>query len=204
MDQLGDENNRYFYSMIKHKKLQHAIIQLRDKYNCLQTEQEAIADILVDYYKELWGKKERHRIKAFNSILRRGQTLAIEQQLELIQPYTEKDVKQAIFSIDSNKSPCPDGYGSGFYKATWSVIGQEVTNAVLQFFENGKLLQQINSTIISLIPKVENPQNASQFRPISCCNVLYKCISKMICVRLRKVITHVVADSQAAFVEADL
>ncbi|XP_019223639.1 PREDICTED: uncharacterized protein LOC109205382 [Nicotiana attenuata] len=125
----------------------------------------------------------------------------MEQQLELTQPYTEKDVKQAMFNIDSNKTSGPDGYGSGFFKAAWSAIGQEVTNAVLQFFENGKLLQQVNSTIISLIPKVSNLQNASQFRLISCCNVLYKYISKMIYVRLKKAITHVVADNHAAFVE---
>jgi len=118
----------------------------------------------------------------------------------MVQPFTERDVKLAMFSIDRNKSPGPDGYGSGFFKEACSVIGHEVTSAVLEFFNNGKLLRQVNSTIISLIPKVSVPQYASQFRPISCCNVLYKCISKLICMRLKEIIPTVVAENQAAFV----
>ncbi|XP_019236486.1 PREDICTED: uncharacterized protein LOC109216760 [Nicotiana attenuata] len=163
---LGDDNTKYFFSVINHKKLQEAITQLHDKDGVLQTNPTDIA-----------------------------------RQVELIKPYTEKDVKVAMFQIDSNKSPGPDGYGSGFYKAAWDVIGDDITAAILEFFHNGKLLKQVNSTMISLIPKVTVPDNASQFRPISCCNVLYKCISKMICNRLRKAIDHLVVENQAAFVQ---
>lgn len=52
-------------------------------------------------------------------------------------------------------------------------MGQEVTSVVLEFMKNGKLLGEINATITVVIPKVANPVNASQFRSISCCNVLY-------------------------------
>lgn len=76
-----------------------------------------------------------------------------------------------------------------------------MTEAILQFFTNGKFLKQLNVTLITVIPKVDVAQNASQFRLIACCNVLYKCISKMICTRLKKVVSIVVADNQAAFVE---
>ncbi|XP_019254086.1 PREDICTED: uncharacterized protein LOC109232821 [Nicotiana attenuata] len=84
-----------------------------------------------------------------------------------------------MFQINSNKSPGPDGYGSGFYNASWKIVGQDVTEAVMEFFQNGKLLKYLNSTIIALIPNVEVPEEASQYRPISCYNVLYKCISKL-------------------------
>ncbi|XP_049346442.1 uncharacterized protein LOC125810992 [Solanum verrucosum] len=47
------------------------------------------------------------------------------------------------------------GYGSGFYKAAWSVVGEDVTNAVLEFFQNSKILKQINATSFALIPKIE-------------------------------------------------
>lgn len=66
-----------------------------------------------------------------------------------------------MFQIDCNKSPGPDGYGSGFFRSTWDVIGQDITEAILEFFGNGKLLKQVNATNIALIPKVHIPKFAS-------------------------------------------
>ena len=78
-----------------------------------------------------------------------------------------------MFSIGEDKAPGPDGYTSTFFKKAWEIVGNEVTDAVLQFFENGKLLKQLNHTILALVPKVETPDSVLDYRPISCCNVLY-------------------------------
>lgn len=43
--------------------------------------------------------------------------LSIGNQMELVRSYSGKEVKQAMFNIDSTKSPGPDVYGSGFFKA---------------------------------------------------------------------------------------
>nr|GEZ34524.1 hypothetical protein [Tanacetum cinerariifolium] len=37
---------------------------------------------------------------------------------------------------------------------------------------------EINATVISLVPKVAAPSKVSDYRPIACCNVIYKIISK--------------------------
>lgn len=55
--------------------------------------------------------------------------------------------------------------------------------------------------MISLIPKVDNPEMASQFRPLSYYNTLYKCISKLLCSRLAYVLPDIVNPAQAAFVK---
>ncbi|XP_060200779.1 uncharacterized protein LOC132629052 [Lycium barbarum] len=158
---------------------------MKDKEGVMHNDQQEIARIFVEYYQNLLGTKEEQRTKASGNLLGNGCDLNTAQQVLLMQAYTAEEVKEAI----------------GFFRAAWSVIGNDVTEAILEFFENRKLLKQINSTIISLIPKVDAPELASQFRPISCCNVIYKCISKMICMRLRKAISVVVASNQAAFVE---
>lgn len=92
--------------------------------------------------------------------------------MELIRPVTREEVKKALWSINSTKSPGPDGYGSDFIKATWTITGGDISAAVMEFFETGKLLKQLNSTVLALIPKTENACNAGQYRPIACCNVL--------------------------------
>nr|GFA91073.1 hypothetical protein [Tanacetum cinerariifolium] len=54
-----------------------------------------------------------------------------------------------------------------FFKDSWSVVGDDVCKAVRDFFYNGKLLKEINSTVISLVPKVAAPSKVSDYRPIA-------------------------------------
>lgn len=57
--------------------------------------------------------------------------------------------------------------------------------AVLIFLNGGQMQEDINCTMIVLIPKIKNPQELKNFRPISLCNVIYKLCSKVIANRLR-------------------
>nr|GEX06109.1 hypothetical protein [Tanacetum cinerariifolium] len=61
---------------------------------------------------------------------------------------------EALFSMGDDKSPGPDGYTATFFKEAWTIVGDEVANAIREFFTNGKLLKELNHTIIALIPKV--------------------------------------------------
>nr|GEX69986.1 hypothetical protein [Tanacetum cinerariifolium] len=51
----------------------------------------------------------------------------------------------------------PDGYTTAFCKEAWDVVANDVTRVVQEFFTNGKLLKDLNHTIIALIPKIEAP-----------------------------------------------
>ncbi|XP_062076415.1 uncharacterized protein LOC133781446 [Humulus lupulus] len=111
------------------------------------------------------------------------------------------DVKKALFGIHSIKSPGLDGFGSSFFKGLWEEIGDDVAKAVLGFFQEGRLPSELKETVISLIPKKENPEDANDYRPIACCSTLYKCISKMICTRLAEVLPTLVQSNQGAFIK---
>lgn len=71
---------------------------------------------------------------------------------------------------------------------------------VIEFFEKGEMLPELNHTNITLIPKVDNPTKVTQFRPISLCNVIYKLISKILAERLKRVLGKLILPFQLAFV----
>lgn len=54
----------------------------------------------------------------------------------------------------------------------------------------------INKTLIVQIQKVKNPSHASEFRPISLCNVVFKIITKTIANRLKCILPHIIDESQ--------
>ncbi|KAL6142234.1 hypothetical protein ACLB2K_060517 [Fragaria x ananassa] len=56
-----------------------------------------------------------------------------------------------------------------------------------------------NCTYLALIPKVDNPEVASQFRPIALCN-FYKILTKIISNRLKLLMPYLITENQSAFV----
>ncbi|GKC29824.1 RNA-directed DNA polymerase, eukaryota, reverse transcriptase zinc-binding domain protein [Tanacetum coccineum] len=113
---------------------------------------------------------------------------------------SDEEIKRAMFLIDDNKAPGPYGFSSLFFKKSWSIIGKDVCLVVKEFFNTEKILREINSTLIALVPKIQTPLKVFDFRPITCCNVLYKCISKIIFERLKGCLDKLVSKNQSAFV----
>jgi len=160
-----------------------------------------VVDIITVFYKDLQGKQDSQRCQVDPHVLKYGHTLSLEQQIKLCQPFKDSEIKQALFSIQEFKSPGLDGFNSGFYKASWKHTSTMVCQAIQEFFKKGDLPSFYGETKLVMLPKINNPQKASDFRPISCCNVIYKTITKPICSRLKGVLPTIINEGQRAFVQ---
>jgi len=89
---------------------------------------------------------------------------------------------------------------ASFYQDHWVVIKDLLCVAIKDFFQSGKLLREVNHTLITLIPKVENPETTAQFRPISLCNTLYKILTKILVNRMRPILQRIIHPTQSAFI----
>lgn len=83
-------------------------------------------------------------------------------------------------------------------------MGKDVCNFYLHILNDGGSLSEINDTNIVLIPKQCNPQNMTNFRPISLCNMLFKIISKVLVNRLQKIMPHYIDEGQNIVVPSQL
>jgi hypothetical protein len=152
----------------------------------------------VRYYQHLLGSS-KSIIPVDVSVVQSWRCLGESAHSLLLAPVTKDDIKSSLFSIGNDKAPGPNSFPSLFLKKSWGIIGGDYCSAIQDFFFSGELLKQVNHSIISLVPKSENISTPSDFRPISCCNVIYKVISKILAGRLALAIHDIISPAQNAF-----
>ena len=130
-----------------------------------------------------------------------NKALTQAQILDMGQEVSREEITAAFMSIHPHKAPGPDGFNGHFFRSTWASIGEEIISGIKYFFETGRLLKELNTTTISLVPKVTNPSILNDYRPISCCSTIYKCISKVIANRLKRVLPSLIDKAQSAFIK---
>ncbi|KAL0853720.1 hypothetical protein Bca101_058872 [Brassica carinata] len=114
------------------------------------------------------------------------------------------EITKVMMKLNADKSPGLDGLTSGFFKASWSLLGPEVINSIKSFFNSGFLSTAENSTILSLVRKKPGASLVIDYRPISCCNTVYKVISKLLVNRLKPLLPALILPNQTAFVQGCL
>jgi len=189
---LGDECTRMFMARIKQRKAMTSIFHIRDLNDQRVEGFEAVSMVMTRYYKELLGKSDHHITCVDPLVIEAGPSLTIEQQLQLCKPFEDTAIKNVLFSIPNHKSTGLYGFNSGFYKVCWEDIGPLVCSAINEFFSGGHLPNFFGQTKLFSLPKVINPNKAQDFRPISCCNVIYKCITKLMCNIFKEVLPHII------------
>ncbi|XP_062103567.1 uncharacterized protein LOC133814648 [Humulus lupulus] len=170
--QFGNENSAYFHAYINKRKRANRIASFVTEDGRVEDSYPKVISHFINHFKSVLGCPNKATGKVDYAITALGPVLSIEDQLALIKPFSYKDVKVAMFSISSIKSPGLDGFGAA-----------------------------LNSTILTLIPKMDHPNTAADFRPIVCCTTLYKCISKMLCHRVSGILPKLVNQNQGAFIK---
>ncbi|KAL0293833.1 UNVERIFIED_CONTAM: Retrovirus-related Pol polyprotein from type-2 retrotransposable element R2DM [Sesamum radiatum] len=198
--QYGDQCSRLFFSRINARRAKQRVFQIQSAAG-LVSDSDQVAAEFVSFFQTLLGDVRRPRTLNLDFLQPHLQhTLSVDEATALLQPISHAEIRAAFFEISNDSAPGPDGYTSAFFKAAWPEIGAGLCAAVTEFFESGMLLKQINATMLVMIPKVQLPVRVSDFRPIACCNMLYKAISKIMVSRMQHVLQSLINHSQNAFV----
>lgn len=193
----GDRNTAFFQAKARARNRTNRIKVLTDEAGHTFTEQEDLERLACQFYQNLFSAQGDLQPEL---ICQHVPQKVTPEMRELEQPFTELEVESALFQMAPNKSPGVDGFSAGFFQTHWQLVKPGVVSAVLGFLNGGDLPEDVNMTLLVLIPKTSNPQDLSQYRPISLCNVLYKLCSKTMANRLRLILDDVISDEQSAFV----
>ncbi|KAL0283960.1 UNVERIFIED_CONTAM: Retrovirus-related Pol polyprotein from type-2 retrotransposable element R2DM [Sesamum radiatum] len=197
----GDQCSSTFFRKINARRASQRVYQITNMAGETLTDANQVAAEFIMFFQTLLGGERRARMLNCDFLQPHlKHTITMDEAADLVRPVTQAEIRTAFFDISEDSAPGPDGYTSGFFKAAWPEIGADLCAAVAEFFTSGQLLKQLNATLLVLIPKVQLPVRVSEFRPIACCNVVYKAIAKILVGRMQQVLHLLVDFSQNAFV----
>ncbi|KAE8728090.1 hypothetical protein F3Y22_tig00004779pilonHSYRG00078 [Hibiscus syriacus] len=204
----GDRRTKFFHSAVALKYKRDTIrILIDDQGNKLETF-DSMSTKVSSYFCNLVGSVDSE-VNSVDPVLLKellNFTLTEDNSKDIVKAISEDEIKKAFFSQGNDKSPGPDGYTPYFFKFCWSIISFDVIVAI-NFFIQDMFLQDMflfpafNVTSIVLVPKIPGPCKVKDFRPIFCCSVVYKAISKILVSRLTNVLPDLVTLNQTAFIK---
>ncbi|XP_074293004.1 uncharacterized protein LOC141619885 [Silene latifolia] len=127
----ADTNTAYFHSLIKARRSNNFIHHIADHKGGIHKEETCIQQAFLEYYQMRKTCTNQHT------------------QL-LMSPITAEEIKNIIFHIPNDKAPGPDGYSSKFFKDSWDIIGHEITEAILDFFQSEQFRKWIMQCVTTV------------------------------------------------------
>lgn len=195
---FGDRSSKFFYGSVKTNRSRNHIMKLKNKVDQEQWSDGAKAEVAIEYFTELFKSSNPSSYDpAFESF---SPKVSEVMNSNLVGRVSKDEIREAVFSINADSAPGPDGMTGAFFHKYWDIIGDQVTKEIQKVFETGVTPKEWNLTYLCLIPKVPNPEHMTDLRPISLCSVLYKTVSKILVKRLQPFLSSLVSVNKSAFV----
>jgi hypothetical protein len=71
----------------------------------------------------------------------------------LVEAFTEEEVRRALFQMEHNKAPGPDGFPAEFYQVFWEVVKGDLMALFHKLHQGSLPLYSLNFGTIILLPK---------------------------------------------------
>lgn len=202
----GDSNTRFFYQSVKSNLAKNTIHYLRYENGNKVTDPDQLKVLIEHYYTSLLGSVNLDIRPLSNSQINSIHTYRCNTDLasRLVAIPSAEEIRLALLALPRNKVPGPDGFSSEFFTSSGKLVGTDVIVVITEFFTTSRMQRQVNVTTIALIPKNIGAEKLADFRPLSCCNTVYKVIAQIIDFRLKWFLDEAVQNNQVGFVSGKL
>ncbi|XP_060964627.1 uncharacterized protein LOC133033648 [Cannabis sativa] len=197
----GDQNSKFFHSKASSRRRNNNIVCLKDETGTSKFWDTGLGDLMLDYFSKIFTAEPGNCNEVLSCVSPR---VTEDDNAILTRPIEDQEVKDALFQMHPDKSPGPDGMNPKFFQKYWHIVGPDVIACVREFFLNEGMPEGLNDTNIVLIPKKKKPDQMSELRPISLCNVVAKVITKVLANRLKGILNRIISLNQSAFIPGRL
>ncbi|XP_015159877.1 uncharacterized protein [Solanum tuberosum] len=195
----GDCNSKYFHSLLRGRRRRlfiHRVV--REDGEWIQGN-ENIAEAACEHFQQIFTGEDKFIHEGPLDCIPR--MLNQDHNARLIALPTIDELKEVVFSMNPTSAAGPDGMSGCFFQKCWQIIKYDLLAVILAFFNGQMIPKYFSHSCIVLLPKVNNPNKLSEFRPISLSNFTNKIISKLLSLRLGPILPNLISLNQSGFVK---
>ncbi|XP_043717730.1 uncharacterized protein LOC122665645 [Telopea speciosissima] len=193
----GDRNTRFFYLATKIRRSKNFIRVLKKADGNLINDASQISNYITDFYESFHRRANSDAHPEILSCI--PSVILPDDNAFLTTVPSKKEIKAAVFDLDPDSAPGPDGFPDVFFRCCWNIIERDVCRVISNFFREGIITKGVNSNFITLIPKIEGAVTLDKFRPICLGHFLYKLIPKIVTTQLSGILPKLISEEQGVF-----
>ena len=142
---------------------------------------------ITEYYKGLFGPHTPNLFSMDETLRHYIPQVSEDENESLTAPFSEEEVKLAVFDMERNKAPGPDCFPAEFYQFFWELMKPDLINLFYEFHAGRLPIHNLNFGVITLLQKITDAARIQQYRPICLLNVSFKIFTKVLNNRILKV-----------------
>ncbi|XP_057808469.1 uncharacterized protein LOC131022945 [Salvia miltiorrhiza] len=136
----GDLNTSFYHKAIVRRRKKNEIAGL-DVGGCWIEDPKIIKENVKTFFENHFKKTPRVLPMIPGDFTARK--ISAANNAELIKPFSESEIKEAIWSCDGDKSPGPDGFNLKLWKASWEIIKKDFLKVL------ANRMKQVMDSVIS-------------------------------------------------------
>lgn len=119
-----------------------------------QEEAEVIERRFCEHFTNLYTTTNPSRQQREAALKEMQRRITKEMNEELVRPFTEDEIKEALFQMCPTKAPEPDDFPAVFFQKHWNSVGECVLTTCLHILNGKDNTAPLNHTYIAIISKV--------------------------------------------------
>lgn len=194
----GKKPTRYFFHLERERIEKNCVISMYDSNGNEVISSADFDKVHMDFYTQLFSAEPvdmacHHLFSELDVKLTPEESLSCDGHISL-------ELAESIKSLSLHKSPGPDGFTLEFYLKFWHLLAPLLCCLYNSCFAEECLPESLQTSVMHLIFKKRDVKDLKNWRPISLLNSDYKILSKVITLRLSRVLGSLVDQDQTCSV----
>ena len=198
--EYGEKNSKYLFGLEKANYKRKNRFRITSDEGQILTKNQDILKEQKHFYQDLYESTQKQLPENFLDKITLP-VLTVEEKTMLATPITQEEVKFALWDMPQDKVTGPEGIPPEFYRKFYKELGQLLFYVIEDAAKTG-FSKILNRSVISLMEKEGRDMSfLKHWRPLSLLNTEWKLLSKVLAIRLNRVLPRIIHTDQSGFIK---